>query len=300
MKNKMRKKQPIRQRKMKGYRNKGSNGITSQYDRGTQYSKKSMPGRKKRAWKRAIQKDRALDMRKIATQIAIKNSTLNDSFTTDTQSVRYIGLKGNFGTVDGANTNCGMRDLATIASNDGFTDGKHESFYLGSAILDVTYTNIGTTPLEVDVYDCIPRKATSHLGSPLLEMTRAEGDTPQIGAAASVLLSARGTTPFDFPLFARQGNTIMKKTKYFVSPNGGTFTYQTKDPRNHFISSQDILNQSSGDGQNYVYRNITQYQIIVTKKVAGYGATTASYAIGATRRYAYKTILDNGVRDAQF
>jgi len=286
-------KRPRRVRRIKG--NRG--GVTNNYDESTQYVKSRMPSRKKRQWKKMIKKDRAMDMSKIATQIAIKNSSISQSIAAaaGTQAYFAVALKGNNGTVDNSSV-VGMRDLYLIvnADNTGSINTNAKGFILSSAVLDITFTNTGSCPLEVDMYTCQAKRGNTHLADPVTEQGAAETSTPTIGTGSALALTQRGATPFDFPLWSRYGNQILKKQKFFVTINGGTFTSQMKDPRNTWMSSLSVGHPS---GTDYTYKGITKYLFFVVKKVAGFDATAASFTCGATRRYAYKIVQNNTVGD---
>jgi hypothetical protein len=236
-------------------------------------------------------------MSKIATQIALRNSSVNQTIAAGagTQAYFAVALKGNHGSADN-NSVVGMQDLALISSKDttGSLNTSTKAFILSSAILDITFTNTGTIPVEVDVYTVQAKRSQNHLASPVAEQSAAEASTVTIGTGSALDLTTRGATPFDFPLWSRYGNSILKKQKFFVTPSGGTFTYQMKDPRNHYIRTLDM---AVGNAVDYSHKNITQYLYFVVKKVAGYDATSAAFVCGATRRYAYKIIQNNTLGD---
>lgn len=272
-------------------------GISGQIDRVVQYRKKKMPAKKKKAWKRKIKQNRAMDIKALGTRSILLNHSIADNIpiADNGQKAQVIGFKSNWGVVDNATNLMGLRDYAIISSNDSGADQTTEAFIVTSAIIDVTYSNTGTISLEVDVYTVRARNSGNHGADPLTELADAATETTTIGAAASLQITDRGSTPFDFPLFAKRGNTILSKTKHFV-PAGSTFTVQQRDARNVYMPSSAIV---KANGTDYTYKGETVYYLFITKKVIGYTSTLGTWVIGASRKYTYKVMEGNAVRDGR-
>jgi len=178
----------------------------------------------------------------------------------------------------------------------------------GSAILDITFTclpevqrtrpggdpnnpadlrSFGGGRLEVDVYEIAYRKTTVnediHGFRLMQDSTLPPVTDAPIGAGAiSPTFLTRGWTPFDNPqAISQYGIKILKKTKYFVSPNTSV-TYQIRDARNRYLDVQDGI-QDQGLARRYWTRTV----FISFKCVTG-EVKEGRLAVGCTRKYMVK------------
>lgn len=267
-------------------------GITTQFDRNTQYVKNRMPRYKRKQWVRFCRKVDAVISKKLGTRTVIFNDQLGVTIPNTAQQILTTCLYGFDGATDSA-TNCGSRDVLTILNNDPTitktgtppinpVNGK---ITFKSAIMDLTISNNPAEqngPLEVDIYEIHHKK---FIQNTTLQGSFVDGEsntTPISGAGVGVSLQVRGATPFDVPMtMSQDGLTIYKKTKYFI-PVNGTVTYQIRDPRNIQLSA-DNLNGNSG----FAWPGKTRSLLIVAKNVVGFNQASNSIAIGVTRKYSY-------------
>lgn len=262
-------------------------GVTNQYDAKWIYRKKTMPRGKKRAWKRTVRKDMALTLKKLGTTSIVRNNTLSGTWAGSSQRIARVHLYGLSGNNIGTEE-VGTNDLQDISIADPAINEQTEAAFFGSGVLDCTFHNTGNTKLEVDVYTVYNRGFT-HGSSYGVDLVSADIVTGTTGAPALDFNgSTRGVTPFQLPYLSKMGKKIINKKKFFMSP-GEVFTWQMRDPRNHYIKTQDISRTES-----YVKPGITKTVLFFIKNVAGTSdVTDNSYAIGCTRTYSYKVLQNN-------
>lgn len=271
------------------------NGVTQQFDMKTQYRKKYMPKKKKRAWRRFLKKNLAADMANIGTRSVIRNNQLDVTVGPTNQIYAAVSL---FGRNGGSSTTdqCGSDDIQKVCSGDTEINGANEKVYFGSGVLDVTGRNVGNTQLEVDVYLIkYWGNADDHTATPIADVIAAQTQTPAIpgGSGTSLQLSDRGATPFQFPLLGKMGWRIISKKKYLVG-SLQQFTYQIRDPRNYGYSQ---VGYNMGVSGSFVQVNKTQTLLFVIKNAVG-TLENGRMVFGCTRTYSYKVIHDNEDFDA--
>lgn len=173
-----------------------------------------------------------------------------------------------------------------------------------SACLDTTFTNTHGGPLEVDVYHIVYRKnwnndlvedATiignstygDYMGQYSLNGTNRQVNDGIFSGGPAVddffprlRLEQRGVTPFELGhSISALGMKIVKKTKYFTSPNQ-SFTVQIRDPKTHMINNADY---NSGSGGVWM-RGITQTLLFIVKPtIEATGDFT--WSLGSSRVY---------------
>jgi len=265
-------------------------GVTSQYDKVTQYSRKSMPRAKKRRWRKFVQKVQAVNDKTLGTRTVVFNETLSVVATAGLQGYGAAALYGFCGNTDGQNV--GFRDIYRICNKDSAvmtpsTDGRNASkVTFMSGIIDFTFRNNGSHPLEVDLYEI--NVMTDHTGKPNFgtTITESEDGTNDIpGATTSLRLLYRGVTLFDLPnAISKDKWKIYKKKKFFL-PVGNTATHQHRDPRNHIFNATDI-NILEGD-RSYARRKMTQLYVFVAKNIIGTDSESVNLQVGVTRKYSY-------------
>lgn len=270
-------------------------GVTQQYDKSAQYTYKKMPYRKKAKYVRKVKNFKSLQLQQLACQIFIRNATLTGGAAAALQGATAIHLCGmNQSSETGGDDMLALCDRSApeIGVDVPFSDPRkasttNSSFIIDSAILDITFRNTGLNGLEVDVYHIMYHKDYENfpgLGSLLANGQIPDGNTSSV---ENITITNRGVTPFDFPLATKQGLKVLKKTKYFV-PTGNTFTYQLKNRKNKTINTRDI---KSGDSQ-FRKAYLTESLLFVGKTVVG-SEGEGTWAIGATRRYAYRILQNN-------
>lgn len=268
-------------------------GVTTQKDVRTTYRRKRMPRRKRKRWVKFVKKVHAATDSAIATRSVIFNNTLQIGGTDANQTTGVISLYGWRGSV--ATDAVGTADVRTITQRDGDVDEQSEKWRFTSGVLDCTASNIGGAPLEVDVYEVIKTgKGRTTNGNLNLEYTSALTQTsvPPAGAGGSLsspTILTRGWTPFNCSLASAKGLKVIKKTKYFL-PEGETFTYQIRDPKNHWVGGEDINDAS---GNEFARNGMTRMLFIIAKSVVGTTAETFELLVGCTRSYHYKIYNGN-------
>lgn len=268
--------------------------MTNQYDVKTIYKRKSMPYRKKKRWIRTIRTNRALQMKSLATRSVVRNSTIIADYNPgleDAQAFSVAALYGYNGT-DVLNNEVGMSDIQNITQNDGDINDQADKFVFASACLDLTFNNVGTNKLEVDVYTvyCNGRQHGANFSG---DQSYVNANTPTIGGGASLELNDRGATPFSFPGMSSLGHRVMKKVKHFVGA-GEVFTHQVRDPRNVWINNYEL--QRFTPGTVFAKKGLTKYLLFIVKRVPG-SEGNIQYRIGCTRSYSYKVLKENKTQD---
>lgn len=279
-------------------------GVTSQYDKKTIYYRKSMPRYKRRRWVKFIKKVGAVEMKGLGTKTVLKNTQITLGIANDGQMVLSSSIYGKNGNAD-TSAYAGNRDLKVIFDNDPDLNTPTSKALFGSAVMDLTFTNMTTklddsfqnTNIEVDVYEWTTTKKgvyPSLVGVGSL-VSAAESATGNIsGGGPSIGILDRGCTPFDLPDLAARGLKIWKKTKFLLSV-GESATYQMRDARNRVFRNDNI-----DDGANsFIYPNITRGVLFIVKGVPTIDATKVfkNIQIGATRKYMYKVIKNNISQD---
>lgn len=295
-------------------------GVTSQHDYSLIYRKKAMPYRKRKLWSNFLRKNIAADMKLMGTKTFVFNHSItrivnNAAGNAPTggaaQECGVCHLYGNTAEPgDPAQiqlAEVGYRDVhrVTNALISGAPAGdvsrgafRSTKLVFGSAVLDITVTNTAPTfttdptpvqqfggRVEIDLYDIVYRKTTVdesiHGYRLMVDNGNSNQDAPLAGVGTPNYFS-RGWTPFDScQAISQYGIKILKKTKYFMSPNT-SITYQIRDARNRLLDVQDG-NQFSGLARKGWTRSV----LIVIKTVPGevFGARVA---IGCTRKYMLK------------
>lgn len=288
-------------------------GVTTQQDKKFIYAKKYMPRAKKRRWKKFVQKVHAVAEKDLGSRTVVMNKQYDFSNSTPTAQLvgcMYLyGQKGFTAGEPGGDLNIigGLENTGAATATGGMTVWGSTKLRFQSAVLDVTIRNASTrvdsgpttvsageAKLELDIYECIVRRATEETGAAYNSFLSLLNDnnteiSPIGGTGTELTYLMRGSTPFDQTYsISRWGIKILKKTKYFI-PNGDTITYQIRDPRRWTVTRDDCINQ---DGFNRPGR--TRVLFMVAKLVTGLdiGTGVGTYQerinVGATRKYMYK------------
>lgn len=270
-------------------------GVTTQHDKTLQYKRKPAPRRLKKKYRRQAKAYTWNLTKSLGTTTAVRNATLAGSWIAGatTQFAVATCLYGLNGTGATPTLN-GFNDVATVCNLDGTTDDKGEKVLFTSAVMDLTYTNTSTVQFtqEVDIYEIIFIGQQS--GTDILtDYNECFAAAPKLGGPSTAItdFSPRGVTPFECPIASAKGYRVIKKTKYFVSA-GQSFTYQYRDPGNHWMSTIRWLQNAAAN--QYAWKNVTRTFLFVAKPVIGTPAGNAgSFSVGCTRKYAYKTLSVN-------
>ena len=267
---------------------------TTQHDVARQYRYKRMPRNKRRRWVKALRQNTALDMAGSATQTVVLNSTVAGNIdyvggAGKTQNWVCMHLYGMNGVPYGAPSEVGEKDIKFIKDNDlrlKTQVNSHVKFMSG--IMDLTVKNPNTANgLEVDIYEVVYNTATKRPSMSQLHLdlfsTTVSNRNPA-NPADTPGWDKRGMTPFDTVQFGSFGAKIISKKKVQLPP-GNTFTYQYRDPKNHYFGP-DAFDDTTGFVKPYVTRSI----LILYKTIAGetISGTDPGIIVGCTRVYKYK------------
>lgn len=286
-------------------------GVTVQHDTRQVYSRRRMPKRKRRMWKRFVRKVQWVDEKNLGTRTVLYN--VSKTFTNVASGNHgYLALclygwqsANTFSTwVNDIKYSCNLENRADQTAANDLTVATNARMFFHSAVLDVTMRNTTTTngvldpqaTLEVDVYQMTASKEF-HIDNVVYEnLTDAlnigtpgiyDNNVPALGSA--VAISTRGATPFEMTkALSIFGMKVWKKTKYYIA-SGATITFQIRDPKRH-VFYRDKMDGLLNGGN---YPGVTKWFFIVFKTVPGFtiGAgvnTTESLTVGVTRKYMYK------------
>jgi len=271
-----------------------SSGVTHNRDNVVQYRKSRMPTRKRKQWKKFVNKVAAANERSLGTKTIVLNKSYTGS--TDLAAQQVFMLSSLYG-MNGTNTTVelGNADVYRIFQEAYLSTKENQKLTFKSAVMDMTLTNSGTTRLEVDLYHL------TYWGLPTFTNfanahTEAAIDTPTMnpngtGYFSSIELGKRGVSPFDMPQLIKYAKfTVQKKVKYWIDI-GETATFQIRDPKTHVIDETSVLSS-----QHWCQPRLTQTVLIVFKSVTGTLATGSALTMGVTRKYSLNSV-DNSDED---
>lgn len=248
-------------------------------------------------------------MAESATQTLVLNNTITGSLdwvntlSQKTQNWMAVHLYGINGIPAAGAPEVGVEDIKYVKDNDKrFKDQENTRIKFESGVLDLTVKNPNLIGLEVDVYEIGYRSSTKQtslttLHANLFVTTTSNKEPASSGDVAQ--WDRRGVTPFDTVQFGSYGCKIYSKKKVFL-PAGDTFTYQYRDPKNHYFGP-DTIEDTVGYVKPYTTRSI----LFVYKMITGEfqrepsisPATDPKLVIGVTRTYKYKVKgeVENGI-----
>lgn len=264
-------------------------GVTTQNDAKVVYKNRTKKlSRKAKAKVTFARKVKAVMQSKQAPQTVLVNNTMSSAATAAPQQYREAHLGGWHGTGDGASIS-GCADLFyTFDGNPDVTADKQGKIEIHTAHFDATFSSPtdNTKTLEIDVYEVVHRKFD--LRSNLLSVyADADNETLKIDPSkSSISIFSRGATPFDFPVAAKNGHIVMKKTKYLLT-GGQAFTYQMSIQKRKTISYEQMKVQEQS---SFFWPNYTRSLFILTKATDGSNITGAELVVACTRKYKYALI----------
>jgi len=185
----------------RGGTRQGTSGVslTNQYDMSWVYRKRRMPRRRRRRWVKSIRRHRAIAMKQLATQTAVRNTADILVGSTGTQAVGFVELYGMAGVASNSYGQSDIKDVLT--AYEGGAPSSPRKYIFGSGILDMTLTNQGTDAgpsgtVELDIYRCVYRKATN-APNPVSWYSFSASDLQPLPGGSPLTLSTRGWTPFN-------------------------------------------------------------------------------------------------------
>lgn len=283
--------------KMRNTKKSITNYVTTQKDASLQYRKKRMPYRKRRAWKKFYKKVQHVNLSQLGTNTVVWNRIYTVTNAAGAQGVGWTALYGKNGEQAPSN-GAGMADLFKV--QDGNTDLPPGSkVHFKSAVLDMTMTNKGTVPVELDVYDMVFWDEADFQSPQLLfeNAQNATGTLPNGAPIVALTLDQRGVTPFDLPLAISLGKIkILRKMKYFL-PAEDSVTYQVRDPRNRTLATRHI--RPTNVNTSFVQPGWTRVILTIHKPTAGNQASLVPLHIGATRKYSFAIESSSLAQDGQ-
>ncbi|WP_445772244.1 hypothetical protein [Rheinheimera sp.] len=296
-------------------------GVTNEHDRQRVYSKRRMPYRKKRRWRRFVRKINYIAEKELGTRTVVFNRTVTKANSSADQQLNFtVALYGNKSTLsdmNDINNISALENSSDPTAAEGISTDDTTKLFFQSGIFDMTIRNSSEVnlntlaepvweeapkaTLEVDIYEIICSRLFKNSESDLYAcFNMAMGDTKDIAnATAGIQIQGRGCTPWDLPhALSYYGMKILKKTKYRIS-QGNTITYQMRDPRRHVTSigyAKDALGVNRPGW--------TKFLFIIAKLIPGItqGPDTDEYRskidVGITRKYSYKLEGANMTRDS--
>lgn len=305
-------------------RNRSGQGVTAQFDRSKQYTRKRAPLRKRRRMARRMRGFKRTVMKMKGSRTLMTNQRVSSSGGPTLQGVISAVLFG--GKVDGAGqpTQLGYDDLNDLRQRDymiGDPTGDAQKrfapgavkFYVMTGVMDMTIQNVSTylqppedpisIGIEMDIYEFYCRKLPGNSAGNTVEaaMQYFQNDVYLPGTAgvnlATLQLTDRGCTPFEMGFaMSKFGMKIIKKTKYFLGPNE-TCTYQIRDTKMRMFDGDDLYNWNSPT------TNSTHGVLIIHKVTPQFSdqlSATSSIVAGITRKYKYYVDSSAAVRAAEW
>jgi len=270
-------------------------GVTKENDVRFVYGKRRMPARRRRAWKRFTRKVYAVSEKQRGTQSLAFNTVKQENVPEGFQRMYGIELYGYNGSTSAQDAY--SSDMAQIAGLTKPGDAAvapltyNRKVHFRSAVLDITFRNIGSTQVELDIYEYIVKKDIPFVR--MIDMILdAQTDAQAVAPVSSTLTHDDvGVTPFQISAAMRY-ITITKKTKVFLSTTDGVATYQIRKPANRWWSTTQL----NEDLSTFAKRSWTVGILLVQKGVPGFltpnpiRAQASNVVMSITRTYTLKTV----------
>lgn len=270
-------------------------GVTTQKDSANIYRKRRMPRRKRVRWRKFVSKVKAATKEQ-GTISLVYNGNYGEVRNNSISGVQQQGLicchLYGRNAIGKAGREVGGTDMLQLCTDlrNATVDPLQGSgkIQFKSAVLDVTVTNPtdGTDyngALEIDVYHIHYPKSKEYVINGLVRaIETGTSQTNQLLAVGDkVDISQRGTTPFGIgQIISISGMEILDKKKYFL-PQGESFTYQIRDPKNRTIDNERLIDKAT-----FYIPGWTQSVLFIAKPTDLIADTdTFSFTVGATRSY---------------
>jgi len=270
-------------------------GVTKENDVRFVYGKRRMPFRRRRSWRRFTKKVYAVSEKQRGTQSIAFNTVKRESVPADTQRMYGITLYGYNGSGP-SGPDAYDSDMSQIAgmTKPGDTPVSplvyNRKLHFRSAVLDITFRNLGVTQVEIDIYEYIVKKDIRF--ARLIDMiVDAQTDIQAVAPATTLTHDDVGVTPFQLTAALRY-ITILKKTKVFLSTTDGVATYQIRKPANRWWTTTQINEETA----TFAKRGWTVGILCVQKGVPGFispniqRAQASDVVMSITRTYTLKTV----------
>lgn len=291
---------------------KSSTGILGGTNADTRrvYRKGRMPRRKKRNWKRFINKVHAVSEKELGSRTVLINDQISQLQTNDLQSsltiCLYPGKSGTYGWLNDLAAISALENVADPTATAGVTTYGSTKVMFQTGVLDLTLRNTSTfqpsdaasrvldgrAAIELDVYEFIINSECSDGPNVLQNFSQLLGeyDDNEIGGTGTGIgIINRGATPFEFG--TQMGHfkvKILKKTKFFI-PNNQTITHQIRDPRRRTATKQQLANIESFNMKGWTRGLYLVYKFVPGIPVGvSAGNFQMSLVAGVTRKYMYK------------
>lgn len=289
--------------------------LTSQHDTRLVYRKKSMPRRQRARWVNFKRKVTAVEYGNLnlnnvtMVQIQYCNATMNRTSFTAAMIYGINGSPGSPGDIPpfGVSGTASMDDVFDVLSNKyavGGTAMNGRRFLFGSACMDIHATNIGDSTLILEAYEIYAKQTytptlTSYDG-PEDIFTQGLGldyqvmpNTPQTPSALRL-----GTNPFNCKLFS-QYFTVKSKRRIQVTP-GELVSFQMRDPRNYFISGNNLgrpnVGWKKGQCKGYFFQIYGQPTVDLPSQTEKTLSAACSLKFTIIKSYSFKQVASEPVQ----
>lgn len=282
-------------------------GITTQKDDRLAYKKRTMPRRKKKAWKKFSKKVAAVSLKDRGLNVLKCNKQTISAVSVPSlgQAYKAFHLYSKANNTVAKTYDEGLGDMAALLADPNLKAHNWikqvggvpnptipqdnygwQKIRMQSAVLDVYIKNDGTVPIVAQIYHLWYHKnmLVGSFTDQLANFTTQDvplqiGTTSSVTARNSLSLGNRGVTLFDMPeLLGSLAASVRSVREVYITP-GNLHTLQIRDPKNHLID----LNQLLGTG--YTDRKLTETVVVVCKNLDG--TTAGSVTMYSDRTYRY-------------
>jgi len=269
--------------------------LTNQYDVKTQYRRRRMPRRRRKAWVRKVRMVNHIVNNKLGSQYQMLRSFNNQTAMAGNQGFFSAGIYGENGSSSVAN-DFGIDDLYNLDFKSGETSLINK-WSLKSGVLDVEIVNIGSednlNTMTIDCYEIICRKDMNAQGSssfngPADCFNKSFAEQDLLGTNTALGASIPGVTPFQASTFC-QHFKILRKTRVLLSPGQAThFMYRDAKDRTYVYdqSSRPVCSRGWYHGFLFICQGVA---------TVGDYAGQINYSITAQRYYDYVKVDTNYV-----
>lgn len=280
-------------------------GVTLQRDQKVIYRRKRMPRRKRQAWKKFVQKVKAVNEKEQGTRTVILRS--NDTFTVASQQQQFhachlLGYTGNLNDPgDGDMKYIITKDSEAYVTQQATTgeDIKNPNFSISkfkftSAKLQLDIQNTGTVGLILDLYWLEYNQKTTDANfddchtNGVTKTIPIEDPSSNYGDYLKPQLTDYGVTLFDLGQVISRGKFTIRKVKTYNLPSGDVITEQLRDARTYIVNGEDL----KSDNNKFGHPKYTETVLIVARNPAA--STAGQFTTSCVRTYKYKI---NGVNE---